>query len=234
MRKLVVAVLSAIVVGLMLSMPVSAGKSTVGKSTMITIPDRTGDLGKYNVYIIVGGTRAVADVENSWGGNAPLLEATYVDMVSVSFGVVRDSYVFSMKVAGDLPQPGDPLPPGIRYVGFMLWIEDGPWDPTSKVIPKTLYELILEFDGSSYIAYMWDYAARTIEPLPSSCVKMLDARSFQVLFTPEMIGGLDDFWWSAGSYLAKEYEFAWPWITDLFDIGAAPGQVGTDFHWPPA
>ena len=224
------ALFSVIVVGLMLAMTTQV---SAGKSAMITVPDRVGDVGKYNVFIIVGGNKAAADVENSWGDNAPPLDATYVDMVSVSFGIVRGSYVFEMKVAGDLPKVGEPLPPGIRTMGFMLWIEDGPWDPASDVLPHTLYELIFEFDGSSYTAYMCCYATGAMPVLPSSCVSMLDSRTFQIQFTPDDIGGLTAFWWSAGSYLAKEHALAWPWITDLFDLGAAPGQVGTDFHWPP-
>ncbi len=224
------AIASVIVVGFMLVMTMSA---SAGKSVMITVPDRVGDLGKYNVYIVVGGTKAVADVQNSWGDNAPPLDATYVDMVSVSFGMERGSFVFTMEVAGDLPRSGDPLPPGIRYMGFMLWIEDGPFDPTSPVLPHTLYELIFEYDGSGYAAYMWCYATGAMPQLPPSSVALVDDRTFQIRFGPDAIGGLTDFWWSAGSYLAKQNSLAWPWITDLFDIGAAPGQVGTDFHWPP-
>lgn len=227
MRKVIVALLSVIVVGLML-VPSSV---SAGKSTVTTVPDRTGDLGKYNVFIIVGNTKAVAQVNNSWGDNAPVLDAAYVDMVSVSFGMVRGTYVFGITLAADLPRPGDPLPPGIRSAGYILWIEDGPWDPTSTIIPKTYYEVILEFDGSSYTVYLYDAAAGTIPSLPSSCITMIDARTFQIRISPDLLGNLNSFWWSAGTYLAKQNPYAWPWITDLIDLDQ--GQVGTDFPWPP-
>jgi len=228
-RKTDVALLSLIVVGLML-VPSSV---SAGKSTVTTVPDRTGDLGKYNVYIIVGDTKAVAQVDNSWGENAPVLKAEYVDMVSVSFGMVRDTYVFGMKLAADLPRSGDPLPPGIRYVGYNLWIESCPWDPTSPIIPKTYYQVSLEFDGSSYTVYLYDAAAGTLTSLPSSCITMIDARTFQIRISPDLLGDLNSFWWSGCTYLAKQYPYAWPWITDLIDPGNDQGQVGTDFPWPP-
>jgi hypothetical protein len=228
MRKVVVALFSVIVVGLMLAMPVSAGKSNV-----TTVPDRIGDLGKYNVNLIVGPTKAPVVPDNSWGDNAPMMDAKYVDMVSVSFGMVRNTYIFGMELAADLLRPGDPLPPGIRYVGYNWWIEDGPWDPTSTIIPKTYYQVILEFDGSSYTVYLYDAAAGTIASLPSSCITMIDARTFQIRISPDLFGNLNSFWWSAGTYVAKEYPYAWPWFTDLIDPGDAQGQVGMDFPWPP-
>ena len=224
MRKVLVALLSAIVVGLMLAMPVSAGKSNV-----VTIPDRTGDLGKYNVYIIVGGTRAVAQFNNSWGDNAPFPRVGYVDMVSESFGMLdKNTYVFGMELAANLPRVGDPLPPGIRYVGWQLWLEDSPWSPTNPA--KTYWQVFLEFNGLSYSAGIWDWNTYTSIPLPFT----IDGAKFQIKFSPDQIGNLESFWWSAGTYLAKNNIYAWPWITDLTDLGVAPDQVWFDLPWPHA
>ena len=73
---------------LMMAMPVSAGPVSAGKSNVVTIPDRTGDLGKYNVYIVVGGANGVAQPNNTWGANAPFPQVGYVDMISESFGML--------------------------------------------------------------------------------------------------------------------------------------------------
>jgi len=48
MRRKIAAILSVVVLGLMLAPNVCAGKSMV-----TTVPDREGDIGKYNVYIVV-------------------------------------------------------------------------------------------------------------------------------------------------------------------------------------
>jgi hypothetical protein len=226
MNRVVVALFSAIVVGLMLAPNVSAGKSTI-----VMVPDREGDIGKYNVVLIVGPTNAPVVPEPSWGDNAPVLEATYVDMVSVSLGMVHGKYVFSMELAGNLPQAGDPLPPGIRYAGWNWWIEDGPWDPMSTIIPKTYYQVCLELHESSYYAGIYDARnAWAFTPVPVT----IDGATFQIEIPGKLLGGLESFWWSAGTYLAKENLLDWPWFTDLIDPGTDQGQVGTDFPWPPA
>ena len=225
MRKILVVLFSAIVVGMMLAMPVSAGKSMV-----VTVPDSTGDLGKYNVCLIVGPTDAPKVPDPSWGDNAPVLEATYVDMVSLSIAMAHGKYVFSMELAGDLPKAGDPLPSGSRYVGWQWWIEDGPWDPMSTIIPKTYYWVCLELDESGYSAGIYDVRnAYAYTPVPFT----IDGATFQIEIPEKLFGGLESYWWSACTYLAKQNLLAWPWFTDFIDPGTNHGQVGYDFPWPP-
>jgi hypothetical protein len=217
--------LTFIVAAMMLGPQVSAGKSTE-----ITVPDRIGDLGKYNLVLIVGPTKAPKVPDPTWGDNAPVMEATYVDMVSLSIAMVHGKYVFSMELAGDLPQAGDPMPPGIRYVGWQWWIEDGPWDPMSPIIPKTYYWVCLELDESGYSAGIYDARnAWAYTPVPFT----IDGATFQIQVPEKLLGGLESFWWSACTYVAKEHYNAWPWFTDLIDPGTDHGQIGTDFPWPP-
>jgi hypothetical protein len=217
--------LSLIVAAMMLGPQVSAGKSTV-----TTVPDNIGDLGKYNVLLIVGPTDAPVVPDPSWGDGAPVLEATYMDMVSMSIGMVHGKYVFSMELAGDLPQAGDPLPSGSRYAGWQWWIEDGPWDPMSTSIPKTYYWVCLELDESGYSAGIYDARnAYAYTPVPFT----IDGATFQIEIPEKLLGGLESFWWSACTYLAKQNIWAWPWFTDMNDPGTDQGQVGYDFPWPP-
>jgi len=214
---------------LMMAMPVSAGPVSAGKSNVVTIPDRTGDLGKYNVYIVVGGANGVAQPNNTWGANAPFPQVGYVDMISESFGMLdKHTYVFGMELAADLPKVGDSLPPGISYVGWQVWLEDSPWSPTNPA--KTYWQVFLEFNGSSYSAGIWDWNTYTSIPVPF----VIHGSKFQIQFTADQIGNLESFWWSAGTYLAKHYVYAWPWFTDLTDFNVGPGQVWGDLPWPPA
>ena len=223
MRKVVVASLSAIVVGMMLAMPASAGKSTV-----ITVPDKTGDLGKYNVQVTIWRANGVS-ISNipDWGDNAPVLQSGYVDMVSVSFGMEQGTYIFGMELAADLPQAGTQLAPGIVYLTWTLWIEDSPWTPTSG--STTLYQAGLDFDGSSYYAWLFDYRTGAETSLPFT----IDGSRFQIQISPASIGNLSSFWWEGGTYVAKQSYFAPPWLIDTMDMGAAPDQVWYSLPWPP-
>lgn len=222
MRRNVAAILSVVVLGLMLAPSVSAGKSAV-----TTVPDREGDIGKYNVYIVVGGANGVSSPEPSWGDNAWMMDVGYVDMVSTWFGKVRGNFVFGMQLAGDLPKPGDPLPQGLTYAGWQVWIEFAPWTTTSG--STTLYQVYLQYNDSKYIAGVMD-ASDWSEVLITSY--SIDGDKFQIEFPAAMVGDLKSCWWSAGIYVAKRYIWAWPWFTDLNDFGVRPDQVNTDFPWP--
>lgn len=225
MRKVAVALLSVIVVGLMLAMPVSAGKAMV-----VVVPDREGDLGMYNVLLVVGPTPATQVPDPRWQDNTPVGEASYMDMVSVSIAMVRSKYVFSMELVGDLPPVGDPLPSGSRYAGWMWWLETGPWDPMSAIIPKTYFQVCLELDESGYSAGIYD-VQNDWAYTPAQFT--IDGATFQIEVPEKMLGGLESFWWSAGTWFAKEYMWAWPWFVDMTDPGNDQGQVGYDFPWPP-
>jgi hypothetical protein len=221
-KKTVVALLSLIVVGLMLVPNVSAGKSVI-----VTFPDREGDIGKYNVFITTISAKGVSGPEPTWGGEAQMLDVGYADMVSQWIGKVKDNYVFGMELAGDLPTPGDPLPPGIRYAGWEFWVEYAPWTPTSG--GTTLFIPYLEYHDSAYHAALLD-ASDYVTETPISFT--IDGNKFQIVIPAALMGNLDSFWWSSGVYVAKEYIWAPPWFTDLTDVGISPDQVNTDFPWP--
>ncbi len=223
MRKAVVMLFSAIVVGLMLAPSVSAGRSTI-----VTVPDAEGDLGKYNVQVTIWRANGVA-ISNvpDWGDNAPVLQSSYVDMVSVSFGMVKGTYVFSMELAADLPQAGAQLAPGIVFLTWCLWIESGPWTPT--VASPTLYQAGIDFDGYSYSSWLFDYRTGAETSVPFT----IDGSTLQMRISPASIGDLSSFWWEGGTFVAKQSYFAPPWLIDGMDLGAAPDQVGTTLPWPP-
>lgn len=223
MRKLGVALLGSVLVGLMLAMPVSAGKSTV-----VTVPDSLGDLGKYNVQVTIwrANGAAISNIPD-WGDNAQILQSGYVDMVSVSFGMEKGNYIFGMELAAPLPQAGTQLAPGIVYLTWTLWIEDGPWTPTSG--SKTLYQVGLDFDGSSYYAWLIDYRTWSETSLPFT----IDGSTFRIQISPASIGNLSSFWWEGGTFVAKQSYFAPPWLIDVMDTGVAPDQVWSSLPWPP-
>jgi hypothetical protein len=222
MKRKIAAMLSVIVLGLMLAPNVCAAKSVVR-----TVSDTQGDVGKYNVYLVVGSANGVSSPEPSWGGEAWMLDVKYVDMVSTWFGKVGDNFVFGMQLAGDLPKPGDPLPQGLYYVGWQVWIEHSPWTTTSG--STTLFQVYLQYNDSKYCAGLMDAKDWSDVPLQSFTIS---GDRFQIEVPSAMLGDLKSCWWTAGVYVAKQYIWAWPWFTDLCDFNVAPDEVVTDFPWP--
>lgn len=105
MRRVVVAILSAIVVGLMLAMPVSAGPHTA------TFTDRQGDLG---TAMISGGegSHEWGDPLGWWSGESPIGNAGYLDMLSGWVSVKGDTVNMGLTVASPVPTNGN-LPEGV-------------------------------------------------------------------------------------------------------------------------
>jgi hypothetical protein len=212
MRKLVVAVLSAIVVGLML---VPSGVSAGTK--MLVIPDRIGDLSKM-YYSDTGEPR------NGWGDNAPIVLAGYFDITSVWLVQKGKTYALGMGLAGNLPKVGDALPPGISSAHWDLYIESAPWDPANPA--PFLFVIRLAYDGSSYSSNLLDRGAGVTTPLPLT----LDGSEFEMTFSADAVGSLSGSWvsfgvmvfWGAGGYFN----------VDNPDPGAVPGLNYWDFPWP--
>ncbi|MCJ7464852.1 MAG: hypothetical protein MUO81_08960 [Thermoplasmata archaeon] len=105
MRKVVVALLSAIVVGLMLVPSVSAGSKTV------MVYDRQGDLG---TAMISGGqgSHEWGDPLGWWSGESPIANAGYLDMLSEWVSVKGGTVTMGMTVASPVPTDGK-LPEGV-------------------------------------------------------------------------------------------------------------------------
>jgi len=107
-RRVVVALLSAIVVGLMLAMPVSAGSKTV------TFTDREGDLGTA-AYSGGEGSHEWGDPLGWWSGESPIGNAGYLDMRSGWVSVKSGTVTMGLRLASPVPTDGE-LPQSIVEV----------------------------------------------------------------------------------------------------------------------
>jgi len=222
-RKAVVALLSALVAGLMM-VPgvVSAG------TTSIVVADMSGDLGpKYD--------RDTLETVVTWPETRPIVEAGYFDMLSWSFSYSSKSktYTFEMEVSKALPSPGSPLPNGYKEVRWQVWLDMEPWHPNYNPTAGTYYTARLIYDGSDYAAEIAKGGSwgPTIATVPFK----VDGSHLQIQFSAGTIGNLKSFWvmpctvvlWSLIPYSGY-------WDLDSTDPGAAPGQVWWDVPWPPA
>ena len=223
MRRVLVALLSAIVVGLMLvPSGVSAGTTTI----MAT--DRMGDLGpKYDA--------ALADTVVFWPDNMPLTAAGYFDMLSwwFSYSNKDKTYTFGMELAKALPSQGSPLPNGFKEVRWLVWLDNGAWNPKYNPTVASYYTAQLTYDGSEYAAVITQ--GGTWGPLVATLPFSVDGSKLQIQFSAASIGNLKSFWimpctvvqWSLVPYSGY-------WDLDAADPGSAPGQVWWSVPWPPA
>ena len=214
MRKLVVALLSAIVVGLLL---VPSGVSAGTKMTVVQ--DRAGDLCKHYNW-------STGEPRHVLGDNTPVVTAGYLDIVSAWLAQKGKMYTFGMELAAGLPQEGKALPCGMSLATWQMIIESaGPWDPYNPL--PFAYFVTLTYDGSSYSASLWDVDMRVMTPLQFTH----DGPKIQMVFSEDSIGGLSTFWWS---FDVEVYFGVGGWsMPDNPDPGASPGQVYWDIPWPP-
>ena len=213
MRKTAIAfALSFTFALMMVAQPISAG-------TAIVVADRPGDVCK--LYYT-----ATGEPKNTWGDNAPIMQAGYIDMISMWLEKKGATYTFGMELAAALPEVGAALPSGIKALRWNMWIESaGPWDPNNPV--PMAYVIMLMYFDSSYSAALLDVGAWAFTPLPFS----IDGSELQMKFSADLIGGLSSFWFSYGTVVyfgAGGY-----WNPDNPDPGACPGQVYWDIPWPP-
>jgi hypothetical protein len=222
MRRLVMALVSLVLVGVLLI------PSSVSAETMkTTVSDRTGDLGMYDVFFGVAKHSGKAISAPSWGENAPMKKVGYLDMVSLSFGVLDDgTYEYEVIVAGDSPQAGDALPHGIKLVAWLLWIDSPPWTPEDPA--PSLFEIWVQYDGTSYAGVCRNTATGDVTLVPFT----MGASSFQIQISPDTIGNLASFWWSAATFALTNYNTL-GWMVDVNDVERVPGQVWFDMPWPP-
>lgn len=215
MRKLTLALLSAIVAGLML-----VPSSVSAKAVMITVPDRPGDIAVQYDY-------TTYEPRITWGDNTQIAEAGYFDMTLFWFGLKGRTYTFGMELASDLPQEGDPLPPSVGLVQYMLWLDRDSWDWYEGDL--TLFMIVLQYDGSSYSAALLDSPSwEVMMPLPFT----VSGARLEVEFSADSIDNIPTFWLfpSVLAYCGQGVSY---WWMDIADPDAAPGQEFNSIPWPP-
>lgn len=223
MKRAVVALVSAAVVGLMLI------PSTVSAVPITsTVSDREGDLGMYDVLFGVGKNSGnVIPVVPSWGGNAPMKKVSYLDMKSLSFGEIDEvTYAYEVTVAGNLPQVGDALPHGIKVVAWLLWIDSPPWTPENPA--PSVYEIWVQYDGTGYAGIFRNTATGEIAFVPFET----DLSSVRIEISKDMIGSPEGFYWSGATFALTNWNTL-GWMVDINDLEKVPGQVWFDMPWPP-
>lgn len=144
MRKIVVAVLSAIVVGLMLvPSGVSAGSNTV------SFTDRQGDLGKPTFGPPNG------DPLSWWSGNSPISNAGYLDFISGWVSVKGGAVTMGLTVASPLTADIK-LPSGVNEVRW-AWFFYRDADVLNKISPNLAsYGVYILWDGADFSAALVD------------------------------------------------------------------------------
>jgi hypothetical protein len=216
MRRVMVALLSAVVAGLML-VPggVSAGAPMV-------VEDSVGDLG-------IGVNTKTSEIARPLPGNVPVAEATYLDIHLTWLTQEDDTYSFGMELASELPEAGTALPKGVKLVEWAMWIDPSPYHVTLNPVAP-LFLIALRYDGSSYSAFILDYGTMVTTALDPS----VGDTSFELEFSAASIDDLESKWWSPlvrawwGTLGSAGY-----WFLDAIDFGTAPGQEYYDLPWPP-
>lgn len=144
-RKILVVLLSSIVVGLMLAMPVSAGAKT------ITFTDRQGDLGT-GAISWGQGSHEWGDPLGWWSGDSPIGNAGYLDMLSGWVSVQGCTVTMGVTLAAPVPTGGE-LPEGVIEV-MWAWIFIRSIDLYSG--SRAPYAVYVIWDGVDFDAVLVD------------------------------------------------------------------------------
>ena len=217
MRRIIVALLSTIVAGLML-VPCSVSAGTL---TMV-VEDAEGDLG-FGVDMQTGG------ILRYYTDGVPIAEAGYLDMVSTWLSLKKDTYTFGIEAAAALPEEGSALPDGVKLVEWAMWIDPSPYNVLINPV-SPLFLIALRYDGSSYSAFILDYATMLTAPVAFS----VEGSTLQLQFTSAEIGDLALEWWSPlvrawwGTLGSSGYFFV-----DAVDLPLVDGYAYLDLPWPP-
>ena len=215
MRKEIVALLCAIVAGLMLAPTgVSAGTSK------IMVSDQAGDL-------MLSFDPDTCEFTHVWQVTTPVAKAGYFDILSFSLAQKGKVYTFEMQVAADLPKEGTRLPTGFNNVQWIMWIELEPWNPVYNNV-DSLFKIGLLYDGSRYAAKLTDYATGEVLATLSYAI---DGPKLQIQFSADSIGNLESFWWMPYTRVQWSVPPAGYWALDTTDPGAVPGQIWWDIPW---
>lgn len=209
-----VALMSAVVIGLLM-LPIGASALT----TMV-VQDSVGDVG-------IAIDMKTGTIGDTFSPNVPLVKAGYFDMVSVWLSEKGKTYTFGMELAVALPAEGTRLPNQVRLAQWELRIDPVPYiiDPAPPV-----GMMALRYDGSSYSAFVVNWAPMIDTPIPFS----IDGSKLELQFTAAQLSSAVISWWVplVEIYLGPLGTMASAFI-DAVDLGAVPGQVGFDLPWPP-
>jgi len=219
MRRMIVALVSAVVAGMML-----VPGSVSAKPLSIVVEDRVGDIA------------SVADYDTldyiALYGDTPIVQAGYFDMKWIFFSQKGDTYTFGMEMAADLPQEGDSLPEGVSLLQYTLWLDAEAWDWTPFPEYPCYGVVKLLYDGASYHAGLYTYVPNEpgdeIMELPFS----VDGPKFQVKFTADSIGNVPEFWLNIW---VIAYHGECPnktWLDYVDPDAGAPGQLYVSILWP--
>jgi hypothetical protein len=215
MRRVIATLVSAIAAGLLL-VPGCAS----AKAVTLTVPDEVGDIGiifDYETYLPV----------STWGKNSQIAQAGYFDRTLFWFGLKGNTYTFGMELAGDLPQEGDPLAPGVTLVEYVLCLDKEAWDWVTPV--EGYFKLVFRYDGVHYSAALLDWPSMTVKMYPPFTV---DGPRFEMEFSADSIDNIETFWLftSVDVYLG-ELRNGLPWMVDAFDLDSVEGQIVTSIPW---
>jgi len=217
MRKMALALLSAVVAGLLM-----VPSSVSAKTLSIEVVDRTGDVA------IVYDVEAY-EYRALYGDNSPIVQTGYFDMTLFRFSLKGNIYTFGMELAADLPQEGDPLPQGVGLLQYTLWLDEYWWDWISD--DPAYFIVVLRYDGSSYSAALLEWPS---EEIIMSLPFIIEGPRFEVKFSADWMENIPTFWLfpAVVAYFGECPMMSWP---DLIDCDAdAPGQVVNSIPWPPS
>lgn len=220
MARGLMAVLSAIVVGMMM-VPGSAS----AENPLVEATDREGDM-PWCVDMETG-----EPIYSPCAGDRALLGVGCLDMKSywLTQNAVTGQYTFGMAFYGALPAEGDAMPYGIKAAEWAMWIDPEPWTYVNAVV--SLYLIRLTYDESSYDAVLIDYVANAVVASVGFEISS-DRSELQMSFPAELIGYLDFSWWTASTrgYWGLPDTSGFRFM-DFPDWNVYEGQVGYDLPW---
>lgn len=228
MRKVIVALVSTVVVG-MLMVPGSASAKIFTDET--TALDSVGDVP------FMWDSQTGDKMLEPLNSNRPLYETGYLDMKSYWLSQYVDTelginmYTFGMELAAELPTSQDEMPQGIKRVEWVMYIDLDPWNPVLNPDAECLFMLNLTFDGEVYDAFLVDYVLIT-GPVIAHLDWEVTGSTFWIQLPANLIGDLQSFWWEAATRVwwggPDTYGMR---LTDMTDWNVADGQEWYDIPW---
>lgn len=220
MARGLIAILSAIVVGMMM-----VPGSVSADDPLVEATDREGDM-PWCIDMETG-----EPIYSPCAGDRALLGVGCLDMKSywLTQNALTGQYTFGMELYGALPTEGDAMPYGIKAAEWAMWIDPEPWTYVNEVVP--LYAISLTYDGSSYDVSL--IVVESKEVVRSVVFEISSDRSeLQMSFPAESIGYLDFSWWcpSTRGYWGLPDTYGYRFM-DFPDWYVCEGQVGYDLPW---
>ncbi len=227
MVKSVAVLLGAIVVGVMIAMPVSAGTKTVA------VADRDGDLGK---TIICGGqgSHEWGDMLSYWSGDSPLANAGYLDMLSGWVSIKGSTVSMGMTIASPIPV-SDNLPDGVKEVRW-AWLFWNTIDTTTSS-NNAPYGVYVIWNGNGLSAVLVDRSSGTA-PFGLTYLDSLVVDGNTLSVSIDLCGLAGAFAWFAETQAWNSYpspiDQPFPWASwVLTDITDYQGSLAVYWPWQP-